>query len=205
MFEANESVLLFSRFVDKYEINNLRKGLQDLLFTLSTSSLAVGNGVGIAVYNIWEPEINAFADLLYYSINFLSGQPQTLGQSLCNLSMFKHFYSVDHSPKFLTLSNLDRMKISLSYVLLSYLIQRKEFIFNTFRDVVAILCYTDDEVINDTDTVIEKPISMFYNIWIALKKSAFKIGVDTSSRLNNILTIFEDIHTFFFLRYGRYL
>ena len=109
LFDANECVILFSRFIDKYEINILRKDLQDLIysFVIATENR---NGVGTAIYNVWEPEINVIADLLYYLMNFVSKDSQTMGQSLCSLSMYVDHQSSNNSTVLTPSSYFDRIR-----------------------------------------------------------------------------------------------
>lgn len=211
LFEANESVILFSRFIDKYELNLLRKGLQDLIFSF-VSVTDNRNGLGIAIYNVWEPEINAVADLLYYLISFSSKESQTIGQSLCSLTMYTDQQSQNSNyPSLSSTNHFDRIKISIYYTLLSYLIQRKEYIYNLLNELLTILVSSDNRNTDNNnnnnhmndDSANTSPTSIFYNIALALKKSIMMIGVDTTSRLNNIVTIIEDIHTYFFLKNGR--
>ena len=228
MNAATAARMLVARFYDEHELSSLQADCKDLLVDL-LKYYSSPSGPRSQI-SLWGPELNFIASLLFFacSLSFgvksnASGFTSTIGQSLCSLYISPPSSQLDRNRRNSTIIRI--ATISILYSGLSYLKERSEDILNSIKEFYSIIV-SDENLSSSNHQIIavaserneseenmggereqEMPAvktSLLSIIVGSLIRSLQSLGgVSNAQRLQNLQTLIQDIHLFFFLRYGR--
>ena len=228
MNAATAARMLVARFYDEHELSSLQADCKDLLVDL-LKYYSSPSGPRSQI-SLWGPELNFIASLLFFacSLSFgvksnASGFTSTIGQSLCSLYISPPSSQLDRNRRNSTIIRI--ATISILYSGLSYLKERSEDILNSIKEFYSIIVSDENlsssnqkiiAVANERNESEENMAGDREQEMPAVKTSLLSIvvgslirslqslgGVSNAQRLQNLQTLIQDIHLFFFLRYGR--
>lgn len=221
---SGQTLILLAHFVDNYEIQNISEKVNDL------SEYLYGGVNSIHISS----ELKLLGRLFYFvPLLMIDQNGRTIGQDFTSLSMV----SVDNvddkrKPTMKSINTKTLLWLTALQVVLPYLNDRKEFIFNQ----ISIL-FSEDDLYNQTSTTnqinnthlpnntssninnntrtsnainssttcptVNEPESLIFTLFRALKRSYQSIATSHSGRVDVACKYLQDIHTFLFLLNGR--
>lgn len=202
-FRSNGAILLFARFIDRAYLQSLVEELKELTSLASSSHESL----------LYSAEIELLASTIFY-LPLLILHGATIGQNFCGLTpagvvSVRKSEKVDNNSK-----SSVRSKIisAVLYILLPYLYSRKVEIYTLISEFFQFVV-SDEGASEESDSsndgsspnepqscqVGTSPYASLAGIiWIAMKRSYYKISRETNVRFERILQFMNDFHLYFF-------